>query len=165
MEALLSTPISAFEILLGKLVPYYLLAIFSTFFCLAVGVALFGIPYRGSLFALFCVASLFMLSALGQGLIISTLAKNQYVASFAALLSAFLPATLLSGFIFEIDSMPLLQRAVSTLLPARYLVTCLQTLFLAGDVKGVLVPNMLKLAALGALMLGVTLWKTQKRLD
>jgi ABC-2 type transport system permease protein len=165
MEALLSTPVSAFEILLGKLVPYYLLAIFSTFFSLVVAVSLFGIPFRGSLFMLFCVASLFMFSALGQGLIISTLAKNQYVASFAALLSAFLPAVLLSGFVFEIDSMPPLQRAVAAVLPARYLVTCLQTLFLAGDAMGILLPNMLKLAALGAFFLGITLCNTPKRLD
>jgi ABC-2 type transport system permease protein len=165
MEALLSTPVSAFEILLGKLIPYYLLAMFSTFFSLAVAVSLFGIPFRGSLFMLFCVASLFMLSALGQGLIISTLAKNQYVASFAALLSAFLPAALLSGFVFEIKSMPLLQRTVAAILPARYLVTCLKTLFLAGDVKGVLLPNMLKLAALGAFFISVTLGNTSRRLD
>jgi ABC-2 type transport system permease protein len=165
MEALLSTPVSAFEILLGKLIPYYLLAMFSTFFSLAVAVSLFGIPFRGSLFMLFCVASLFMLSALGQGLIISTLAKNQYVASFAALLSAFLPAALLSGFVFEIKSMPLLQRTVAAILPARYLVTCLKTLFLAGDIKGVLLPNMLKLAALGAFFISVTLRNTPRRLD
>jgi ABC-2 type transport system permease protein len=164
MEALLSTPVGAFEILAGKLIPYYLLAIFSAFFNLAVVTGLFGIPFRGSLFMLFCVSSLFMLSALGQGLIISTLAKNQYVASFASLVSAFLPAVLLSGFLFEIDAMPPFQRAISAVLPARYLVTCLQTLFLAGDVPDVLLPNMLKLAALGAFFLGITLKNTPKRL-
>jgi ABC-2 type transport system permease protein len=164
MEALLSTPVSAFEILLGKLIPYYLLAIFSTFFSLAVAVGLFEIPFRGSLFTLFCVGSLFMLSALGQGLIISTVAKNQYIASFAALLSAFLPAALLSGFVFEINSMPPLQRAIAAILPARYLVVCLQTLFLVGDAWGVLIPNMLKLAALGVFLLGLTLRNTSKRL-
>ena len=165
MEALLSTPVSALEILSGKLIPYYLLAMLSTFFSLALAVGLFGVPFRGSLLMLFCVGSLFMLSALGQGLIISTLAKNQYVASFAALLTAFLPAVLLSGFIFEVNSMPLLQRIVSALLPARYLVTCLQTLFLAGDVWGILIPNMLKLGVIGAFLLGVTLLRTQKRLS
>lgn len=165
MEALLSTPVSAFEILLGKLIPYYLLAMFSTFFSLGITVGLFGIPFRGSLFMLFCVGSLFMLSALGQGLIISTIAKNQYIASFAALLSAFLPAVLLSGFLFEINSMPLLQRAVAAILPARYLVTCLLTLFLAGDAWGILLPNMLKLAAIGAFLLGITLRNTQRRLS
>lgn len=165
MEALLSTPVGAFEILLGKLVPYYLLAIFSTFFSLAATVGLFGVPFRGSLLMLFCVTSLFMMSALGQGLIISTIAKNQYVASFAALLSAFLPAVLLSGFIFEVNSMPPLQRAASYIMPARYLVTCLQTLFLAGDVWGILLPNMARLAALGSFFLGAVLIGTKKRLD
>jgi ABC-2 type transport system permease protein len=164
MEVLLSTPVGVFEILLGKLIPYYLLAMFSTFFSLGVAVSLFDIPFRGSLFMLFCVASLFMIAALGQGLIISFYDKNQYLASFAALLSAFLPAVLLSGFVFEIDAMPLPQRIIAAVLPARYLVACLQTLFLAGDVKGVLFPNMLKLAALGAALLGVTLRQAPKRL-
>lgn len=165
MEAMLSTPVEGIEILLGKLIPYYLLAMFSTFLSLAISVWLFGVPFRGSLFMLFCVSSLFMLSALGQGLIISTLAKNQYIASFAALLSAFLPATLLSGFIFEINSMPLPQQIIAAILPARYLVTCLQTLFLAGDVWGILLPNMLKLAAIGFFLLGITLMQTKKRLS
>ena len=164
MEALFATPVSAFELLLGKLIPYYLLAIFSTFFSLALAVGLFNVPFRGSLLALFCVASLFMASALGQGLIISTLAKNQYVASFAALMTAFLPAVFLSGFLFELDSMPFVQRAIATVLPARYLVTCLQTLFLAGDVWPLLIPNMIKLAFLGSAFLGVTLKQTRKLL-
>ncbi|MFC2593675.1 MAG: ABC transporter permease [Fretibacterium sp.] len=162
MEALFSTPVSALELLLGKLIPYYLLAIFSTFFSLALAVSLFGVPFRGSLLALFVVASLFMMSALGHGLIISTLSKNQYVASFAALLSAFLPVVLLSGFIFELNSMPFLQRAIAAVLPARYLVTCLQTLFLAGDVWPLLIPNMIKLGLLGLFFLAVTLRYTKK---
>ena len=162
MEALFSTPVSALELLLGKLIPYYLLAIFSTFFSLALSVSLFGVPFRGSLPALFAVASLFMMSALGQGLIISTLSKNQYVASFAALLSAFLPVVLLSGFIFELNSMPLVQRAIAAVLPARYLVTCLQTLFLAGDVWPLLLPNMIRLGLLGLFFLAATLRYTKK---
>jgi ABC-2 type transport system permease protein len=164
MEALLSTPVGAFELLIGKLIPYYLLSIFSTFFNLAIVTGFFEVPFRGSFFMLFCVGSLFMFSALGQGLVISTLAKNQYVASFAAILSALLPAILLSGFLFEIDSMPPVQRAISAVLPARYLVICLQTLFLVGDVPGVLLPNMSKLALFGAFFLGITLKSTPKRL-
>lgn len=162
MEALFSTPVSALELLLGKLIPYYLLAIFSTFFSLALAVSLFGVPFRGSLPALFAVASLFMMSALGHGLIISTLSKNQYVASFAALLSAFLPVVLLSGFIFELNSMPFIQRAIAAVLPARYLVTCLQTLFLAGDVWPLLIPNMIRLGLLGLFFLAATLRYTKK---
>ena len=98
-----------------------------------------------------------MMSALGHGLIISTLSKNQYVASFAALLSAFLPVVLLSGFIFELDAMPLPQRVIAAVLPARYLVTCLQTLFLAGDVWPLLIPNMIKLGLLGLFFLAMVL--------
>ncbi|MCL1940835.1 MAG: ABC transporter permease [Synergistaceae bacterium] len=164
MEALLSTPLNKFEILLGKLVPYYLLAILSTFLSLGISVWLFDVPYRGSVLMLFCVGSLFMLSSLGQGLIISTVTKNQFLASFAALLSAFMPTVLLSGFLFEINSMPLPQRALAAVLPSRYLVTCLQTLFLAGNVWGVLIPNMIKLAAIGIFFIGITLIKTPKRL-
>jgi ABC-2 type transport system permease protein len=164
MEALLSTPLSAFEILLGKLIPYYLLAILSTFLSLGISVWLFNVPYRGSILMFFCVSSLFMLSALGQGLIISTLAKNQFIASFGALLSAFLPTVLLSGFLFEINSMPLPQRILAAILPSRYLVTCLQTLFLAGNVWGVLAPNMMILAAIGTFFIAITLFKTSKRL-
>ena len=164
MEALLSTPVSSIEILMGKLVPYYLLAMLSTFMSLAISVYMFHVPFRGSVFMLFIVGSLFMLSALGQGLIISTLTKNQYAASFAALLSAFLPVVLFSGFLFEISSMPLPQRVIAAVLPARYLVTCLQTLFLVGNVWDVLIPNMFKLSVIGTLLLGVTLIKTRKLL-
>lgn len=164
MEALLSTPVSGMEILLGKLIPYYLLAMLSTFMSLGISVFLFHVPFRGSVIVLFLVGSLFMLSALGQGLIISTLTKNQYAASFAALLSAFLPVVLLSGFLYEISSMPLPQRIIAAILPARYLVTCLQTLFLAGDVWGILIPNMIKLAIIGVVLLGATLKNTRKQL-
>jgi ABC-2 type transport system permease protein len=165
MEILMSTPVGAAEILLGKLIPYYFLAIFSTFFSLGIAVWFFGIPFLGSIFMLFCVSSLFMLSALGQGLIISSLTKNQYLASFVSLMSAFLPAVLLSGFVFEINSMPLPQRTIASILPARYFVTCLLTLFLAGDVQGVLFPNMLRLAALGAVFMWFSLRVTRKRLE
>ena len=164
MEALLSTPLNKYEILLGKLIPYYLLAILSTFLSLGISVWLFKVPFRGSVFMLFCVASLFMLSALGQGLIISTLTKSQFLASFGALLSAFMPTVLLSGFLFEINSMPLPQRILAAVFPSRYLVTCLQTLFLAGNIWGVLIPNMIILTIIGMFFVGITIVKTPKRL-
>ena len=164
MEALFATPASAIELLLGKLIPYYLLAIFSTFFSLFIAVNMFSVPFRGSLFALFCVASVFMTSALGQGLIISTVTKNQYLASFTALLSAFMPVIMLSGFLFEINAMPLLQRAIAAIFPARHLVTCLQTLFLAGNIWPLLISGMIKMALIGMLFLGITLRKTKKTL-
>ena len=82
----------------------------------------------------------------------------------ALLLSAFLPVVLLSGFIFELNSMPFVQRAIAAVLPARYLVTCLQTLFLAGDVWPLLIPNMIRLGLLGLFFLAATLRYTKKML-
>src|SRR5262249_30335440 len=90
---------------------------------------------------------------------------NQFVASQVALISAFLPAFWLSGFIFEIDSMPLPIRLLTRVLPARYFVSSLQTLFLAGDVPGVLVPDTLALLAIGAVLLVALVRKTRLRLE
>ena len=106
MEALLATPIGRFELLLGKIVPYFLLGMGSTILSTAVAVAVFGVPFRGSFLMLAVVSAVFMLSALGQGLLISTATRNQLVAAQASILSAFLPAFYFSNFVFEVDSMP-----------------------------------------------------------
>ncbi|MDL2263984.1 ABC transporter permease, partial [Synergistaceae bacterium OttesenSCG-928-I11] len=164
MEAMLSTPINRYEVLLGKLIPYYGLAILSTFFCVFFSTFFFGIPFRGSLLMLFCVGSVFMLSALSIGLVISNVTKNQYAASIGALMLSFLPTVLLSGGVFEISSMPAFQRAVSAILPGKYLVRCLLTLFLVGDVTELLLPNMAVLAFMGALGIAATLAFTSSRL-
>jgi ABC-2 type transport system permease protein len=107
----------------------------------------------------------FLLSALGQGLLISTITKNQFVASQGALITAFLPAFLLSGFIFEIASMPWLVRQITRIIPARYLVTNLKTLFLVGDIWAVLIPNVLFLLIIGALFFIITIRKSPCRLE
>ena len=106
----------------------------------AISVALFDLPFRGSVPALLLSSGTFLLAALGQGLLISSAAKNQFIAAMVALITGFLPAFLLSGFIFEIASMPLLVRALTHIIPARYLVTNLQTLFLVGDVWPLMLP-------------------------
>ena len=110
------------------------------------------------------VSTCFLVCALGQGLLISTAAKNQFIAAQAALISAFLPAFLLSGFIFEIASMPWLIRQVTRVIPARYLVSCLQTLFLAGDIWRLILPDMLVLLVIAAVFFLITGKKTSKRL-
>lgn len=165
MEALMATPVGRLEIVLGKLLPYYLLGIGSLAVCWVLAVTVFDVPFRGSLAALFLASSLFLLSALTTGLFISTVSRNQFVAAQSALLAGFLPAFLLSGFVFEISSMPLPIRIVTHIVPARYYVACLQTIFLAGDVWAVLLPNMAGMAAITAVLLLVTLRKTTKRLD
>jgi ABC-2 type transport system permease protein len=165
MEALLATPLSAVEIIIGKLVPYFVLGMASMAVCTAVAFFLYGIPFRGSLVALAIASASFLLAALGQGFLISTVTRNQFIASQAALVSAFLPAFILSGFIFEIASMPWIIRVVAQVIPARYFVTNLQTLFLTGDVWSLLRPNVLILLALAGVLLALTLKKTPSRLE
>ena len=153
MEALLSTPARIAEILLGKLIPYFLLGLGATLCATLLAVTLFEVPLRGSWGTLLLLSACFLLPALGQGLLISTIARNQFIAGQAALLSGFLPAFLLSGFLYDIDAMPLPLRLLTRLVPARYYVSSLQTLFLAGDVWAVLLPNMLTLLGLGAVLM------------
>ncbi|MEC5341042.1 ABC transporter permease [Brenneria populi] len=165
MEALLSTQVTRAELLLAKLIPYYVLGMIAMVLCVAVARFVMQVPYRGSLLILFGISSLFLASTLGMGLLISTLTKNQFNAAMMALNIGFLPAVMLSGFIFEIDSMPAPVRAVSYLIPARYFVSTLQTLFLAGNIASVLFINLLFLIASAAVFIGITAWKTQRRLD
>ncbi|MFW5679503.1 MAG: ABC transporter permease [Pseudomonadota bacterium] len=165
MEALFATPIGTVDLLLGKLIPYYVLAMASMAICTLLAVFLFQVPLRGSIFALALVSTVFLVPALGQGLLISAAAKNQFVASQFALLSAFLPAFLLSGFVFEIESMPVVIQYVTYAIPARYLIPSLQTIFLAGDVWPLLWRNMAAMLAIGAVFLGLALTLTRKRLD
>src|SRR5690606_33091340 len=117
----------------------------------ALAVFVFDVPLRGSLLALLALSAVFLIAALGQGLLISSVTKNQFLASQIALFSGFLPSFLLSGFLFEIDAMPKAIQAFTYLVPARYFVSSLQTVFLAGDVWAVFVPNLAAMAAIGAL--------------
>jgi ABC-2 type transport system permease protein len=152
MEALMATPISAIELLLGKLIPYFALGMAAMGMATAAAVLLLDVPFRGSVAALIAVSSVFLETMLTIGLLISTVIRSQFAASQAALIAAFLPAFLLSGFIFEIDGMPLPIRLITRILPARYFVPSLQTIFLAGDVASVLVPNTLVLLAMAVLL-------------
>jgi ABC-2 type transport system permease protein len=161
----MSTPASIFEILLGKLLPYFGLGLIATLGCAAAAVLLFDVPLRGSWFALLLLACTFLVPALGQGLLISALARNQFVAAQAALISGFLPALLLSGFLFEIDSMPWVIREFTRIVAARYFVASLQTVFLAGDVWSQFAPSMLSMLGIGAVFFTVTALKTRKSLD
>jgi len=165
MEALMVTPASVSEILLGKLIPYFVLGTGGMLLSVAMAVWLFGVPLRGSLWLLWLTASLFLLVALGMGLLISSVAKNQFIAGQLAIIVTFLPAFLLSGFIFDIGSMPAVVQGITHAIAARYFVAIATTLFLAGDVWAVVVPNAAALAAMAALFLGLTWRKTRKRLE
>jgi len=165
MEALLSTPARVVEILIGKLLPYFVLGLLATLGSALLAVFVFDVPLRGSWFTLLLLSTVFLIPALGQGLMISALAKNQFIAAQAALFSGFLPAFLLSGFLFEIDSMPAPLRIITYVVPARHFIASLQTVFLAGDVWAVMLPDMAAMLAIGAVFFALAKAKTRKSLD
>lgn len=135
------TPIRIRELLLGKLLPYFVLGMGGMLLSVAMARWQFGVPLQGSFWLLLLTSALFMLVALGMGLLISTVARNQFVAGQVAILITFLPAFILSGFIFDIGSMPAPIQIITHIVPARYFVAILQTLFLAGDVWSVVLGN------------------------
>ncbi len=165
MEALMATPVTIVEILLGKLIPYFVLGLGSMVICWLVATLWYEVPFRGSFPALLITTSVFLLTALGQGLLISSFAKNQFLAAQIALIAAFMPALMLSGFIFEIASMVAPVRGVTYIVAAKYFVACLQTLFLSGVIWPVLTSSMLAMLAISAVFYALTAKKTVKRLD
>ena len=164
IEALFVTPVRAGEILLGKMVPYFVLGLAGLFLCVVAAKLLFAVPLRGSLWVLTGVSILYLLVTLGIGLSVSSVTKSQFVASQIALLLSFMPAMMLSGFLFDLRSMPLAIQFISFLLPARYYVSLLQTEFLAGDVWSVILPNAAVLAVMATALLLLTRVATRKRL-
>jgi ABC-2 type transport system permease protein len=165
MEALLTAPVTRGDLLAGKVIPYFLLGMIAMAVTVASTVFIFHVPFRGSILALSAVSAAYLAVTMALGLLISTTTKNQFAASQAALISGFLPAFLLSGYIFEIDSMPAPVRLLTCLLPPRYFVSCLQTLFLAGDVPSILVPNSLVLMAMAAVLFVALARQTRIRLE
>jgi ABC-2 type transport system permease protein len=165
MEALLATPADRLELLAGKVIPYFTLGMAAMGVSVLSAVWLLGLPFRGSVWALMVVSAAYLFTMLTLGLLISTVTKNQFVACQAALIVGFLPAFELSGFIFEIGSMPAPIRWLTAVLPPRYYVSSLQTLFLAGDVPAVLVPNTLVLTAFAAVLFALLVKSTLIRLE
>jgi len=165
MEALMVTPVSMLEVLVGKIVPYFILGMGGLALSVTMGVWLFEVPLRGSIWVLLLGSSLFLLTALGMGLLISTMTRVQFVAAQVAIITTFLPAFILSGFIFDIGSMPRPIQWITHIIPARYYVSLLKTNFLTGDVWSVIVPNAVALAVMATIFLGLTRVLSQKRLD
>ena len=164
LEALFVTPVRTDEILLGKTIPYFALGMMGLLLCLLAAKFLFDVPFRGSLIVLTGASMLYLLVALGIGLFISSWMKSQFLAIQITLLVSFLPAVMLSGFLFDLRSMPALVRVITYILPARYYGALLQTIFLAGDIWPVILPNGAVLAGMAALLMVATHRITQKRL-
>jgi ABC-2 type transport system permease protein len=165
MEALLVTPVAIRELILGKLIPYFVMGMGGMILSVIMAVWVFGVPLRGSVWILSISSGFFLLFALGMGLLISITARNQFVAAQIAIIVTFLPAFLLSGFIFDINSMPRFVKGITYLIGARYYVSVLKTLFLAGNIWAVILPNTMALTLMAALLLGLSRLKFHKRLD
>ena len=159
------TPIRIDELVVGKLVPYFILGMGGMLLSVAMALWLFDVPLRGSFWALTATSALFMLVTLGMGLLISVVAKNQFVAGQISIIITFLPAFILSGFIFQISSMPAAIQVITHIIPARYYVAILQTLFLAGDIWPIVLSNSAALAVMMVIFLGLARYKMHKRLD
>jgi ABC-2 type transport system permease protein len=132
MEQLLSTPLRPAEIIMGKLSAFFTLGFTDMLVCVLVGVFVFHVPFRGSVWFLLFSSFLFLFGALCWGIMISTLARSQLIAYQIGILTSFLPAFLLSGFIYSIENMPVVIQAVTYVVPARYFVTILKGVFLKG---------------------------------
>jgi ABC-2 type transport system permease protein len=165
MEAILVTPLRRGELLLGKVLPYYLLGMLGMGLSVVAAITIFDVPMRGSLLAFFFLSSLFMLASSGFGLLISAAIKVQFVAAQTSIVAGFLPAFFLSGLIFDLESTPIFIRIISHVVPARYYVSISHTLFMAGDLWGVLWPNALALAVMALFFLRMAYGKITKRLE
>ncbi len=165
MEALMVTPLRMGEMILGKLIPYFVLGMGGMLLSVALAVWQFDVPFRGSYWVLMVTSGLFMLVALAIGLLISIVSKNQFVAGQVAIVVTFLPAFILSGFIFDIQSMPAPVQVLTHIVPARYYVAILQTLFLAGDVWPVILGNAAVLLLMLLFFFALVWKKSRKNLE
>jgi ABC-2 type transport system permease protein len=132
MEQLISTPVKAPELVIGKFLPYFVIGFFDLIVALILARFLFQVPFRGSYLLLFFLSTFFLTGALSQGILISIVAKTQLMASQLAMLTTFIPTMLLSGFIYPIFNMPKAVQIVTYAIPARYYIVILREIFLKG---------------------------------
>lgn len=164
MEQLISTPVKPPEVVLGKLLPYFLIGFTDMVVAVLLAIFLFEVPLKGSVFVLAVVSSVFLFGALGLGIIISIVAKSQLVASQIAMVATFLPAFLLSGFMFAISNMPLPLQTLSRIIPARYFVAVLKGIFLKGNPVRMLMIDAIFLVIFALVVFAVANRKFRKKM-
>jgi ABC-2 type transport system permease protein len=165
MEALLTTPLTRPELLIGKLVPYFGLGMGGMTISVVTALVIFGLPFEGSILLMLLSSAIFMLVVLGLGLAVSTVTRNQFAASIIGITATMMPAVLLSGLIFDIRSMPKLVQLFTYVFPARYFVDILKSLFLAGNIWPVILPNLAALTLMATAFMTITVVKTRRTLD
>lgn len=164
LEALFVTPVRPTEILLAKIIPYFAVGMIGFAMCLLAAHYLFEVPRQGSLWLLVLASVLYMFVALGVGLLISSATKNQFIASQIALLTGFLPALMLSGFLFDLHNVPLVVRVVGEALPATHFLELIKTLMLAGNVWPIIVKDCAILLGYAVVLLTAARLVTRKRI-
>ncbi len=164
MEQIVTMPVRRWELIIGKLAPYFCIGVVDLLLSVGVGYFVFNVPLKGSLLLLSALSLLFLVGALAVGMLISIIAKSQLLASQLALLVTVLPAFLLSGFIFPLENMPVPIQAVSHIVVARYFVTILRGIYLKDVGVLTLWPQALFLAGFAVLILSVAVLKFKKKL-
>ncbi len=164
MEQLISTPVKAPELIIGKLIPYFAIGLFDVLLAVLMGEFLFQVPLRGSVALIFAQAAIFLIGTLSLGMLISIATKNQLLASQVAMVATFLPAFLLSGFAYPIRSMPIVLQWITYLVPAKYFVILLKGIYLKGVGPRVLFVEGIFLAVFGAVMFVLANKKFKKKL-
>lgn len=165
MESMLSTSVKAIHIVLGKYIPYFILGMVSFGFNIFLCVVVFQIPFRGSYLILSVVSALFLFTSLGIGLCISSILKNQFLASMVAMSVGFMPALMLSGLMFPINSMPVFFQHLTRVLPPRYYVSFVESEFMAGSVAEIVIANAIYLTLFGVILFGLVYKNTSIRLE
>ena len=165
MEQLIATPVTAPELIIGKLVPYFLIGLIDTAACVVMGTQLFEVPLQGSVLLLFTLAGIFLAGGLCMGMLISIIARHQLLSSQMALLSTFLPSFLLSGFIFTIGNMPKPLQVLTYAVSARYFVSALKSIFLKGAPFRLLAVETALLILFGAVMFFLANRRFRKRVE
>lgn len=164
MEQLISTPITASEVMLGKLIPYFVIGLADTFMCAAIGVWWFGVPFRGQWSVFFISSALFLTAVLSTGYYISVVAKSQLGASRISMIITSLPVYILSGFIYPIDQMPPVIRLLTYLFPARFFMSIIRDVFLKGTALTLMLDDLLALAIFAFLLAFLATRAFKKRL-
>lgn len=164
MEQLVSTPVAPIELMIGKLAPYLVIGLLDTALCAAMGVFWFQVPFRGSVLVFFLSSTLFLLVVLSLGYVLSVVMKSQLAASQASMLATFLPAFLLSGFMFPIDQMPPVIQVITRVIPARYFMTVIRSVFLKGSPIVTLWGDLLALTVFASILVLVATKAFKKKL-
>lgn len=164
MEQLIATPVQPIELFLGKMAPYFVIGVLDVLFSVAMGVWVFDVPLRGSFLFLLGVTAMFLVGGLSLGIMVSTIAKSQLVASQLAMVVTFLPAFLLSGFLYSIDNMPRFLQVVTHVVQARYFVEVLKNIFLKASPPYFVADDLIFLGLFALAVFAIALRKFRKKL-